>query len=206
VVGVTPDRVSTQGIEGLTLEDIAHARRTGHVVKLLAEIDTRQPGLGLRVGPALVPVGHPLARVHGAENAVHVSAELAGELLLQGQGAGPRPTASAIFGDLARCLPVQRREHGTPRRSAATTHSTAHNPIPRRHALRFGRSAGPEVVLSTLRQHGLAADDVELSRGAARVLVARASHERVAALAAALGPDALIMPVCDDQRAVVASC
>jgi len=52
------------------------------------------------VHPALVPLDHPLARVEGAENAVFVEGDLVGQVLLVGQGAGGRPTASAVVGDL----------------------------------------------------------------------------------------------------------
>jgi homoserine dehydrogenase len=48
----------------------------------------------------MVPLDHPLARVEGAENAVFVEGDLVGQVLLVGQGAGGRPTASAVVGDL----------------------------------------------------------------------------------------------------------
>ena len=50
--------------------------------------------------PALVPLGHPLAAVHGANNAVFVEAEAAGSLMFYGAGAGGIQTASAVLGDL----------------------------------------------------------------------------------------------------------
>jgi homoserine dehydrogenase len=54
----------------------------------------------VRVHPTLLPRTHPLAAVHGAFNAVFVEAENAGELMFYGQGAGGRPTASAVLGDV----------------------------------------------------------------------------------------------------------
>jgi homoserine dehydrogenase len=48
----------------------------------------------------MIPLEHPLARVEGAENAVFVEGDLVGQVLLVGQGAGGRPTASAVVGDL----------------------------------------------------------------------------------------------------------
>jgi homoserine dehydrogenase len=48
----------------------------------------------------MVPLDHPLARVAGAENAVFVEGDLVGQVQLIGQGAGGRPTASAVVGDL----------------------------------------------------------------------------------------------------------
>jgi homoserine dehydrogenase len=52
------------------------------------------------VHPTMVPKAHPLAGVRDAFNAVFIEGEAAGELMLYGLGAGGRPTASAVLGDL----------------------------------------------------------------------------------------------------------
>jgi homoserine dehydrogenase len=54
----------------------------------------------VRVYPAMVPRDHPLAAVHGANNAVFVEAESAGDLMFYGAGAGGVETSSAVLGDL----------------------------------------------------------------------------------------------------------
>ena len=94
--------VYREGITGITPEDIAMARRLGYVIKLLAviEADEGSGGLAVRVHPAMVPVEHPLAAVRDSFNAVFVEGEAAGELMFYGRGAGGRPTASAVLGDL----------------------------------------------------------------------------------------------------------
>ena len=56
--------------------------------------------MSARVHPALVPRSHPLAAVHGANNAVFLEAEAAGSLMFYGAGAGGVQTASAVLGDL----------------------------------------------------------------------------------------------------------
>ncbi|MGQ0483666.1 MAG: homoserine dehydrogenase [Pseudonocardia sp.] len=99
--------VYCEGITEVTSADIAAAEGLGCVVKLLA-ICERVAGpdtdageaVSARVYPAMIPVGHPLASVDGAYNAVFVEAESAGQLMFYGQGAGGAPTASAILGDL----------------------------------------------------------------------------------------------------------
>jgi homoserine dehydrogenase len=48
----------------------------------------------------MVPVDHPLAAVRESYNAVFVEGAAAGELMFYGRGAGGRPTASAVLGDL----------------------------------------------------------------------------------------------------------
>src|SRR5690606_19857500 len=57
-------------------------------------------GVVARVHPALVPRTHPLAAVHGGNNAVFVEAEFAGPLMFYGAGAGGVQTASAVLGDI----------------------------------------------------------------------------------------------------------
>lgn len=48
----------------------------------------------------MVPSSHPLASVRGSFNAVFIEGDAVGELMLYGRGAGGRPTASAVLGDV----------------------------------------------------------------------------------------------------------
>ncbi len=99
-IKVRPDEIYREGIEGVEPVDFRYARELGYAIKLIAHTQ-RHPGrIEARVHPALVPLDHPLARVEGAQNAVFVEGDLVGQVLLVGQGAGGRPTASAVVGDL----------------------------------------------------------------------------------------------------------
>jgi homoserine dehydrogenase len=98
---ISADDVYREGIRSITSADVEAARATGHVIKLLAIVERKgSKGVIARVHPALIPLGHPLASVHGAFNAIYVTAEAAGELMFYGRGAGGRPTASAVVGDV----------------------------------------------------------------------------------------------------------
>ncbi|NNU25968.1 homoserine dehydrogenase [Isoptericola sediminis] len=97
---VSIHQVAREGIRHITRDDVEWARRTGYVLKLLAIAERTDEGVAARVHPALVPTDHPLAAVRGAFNAVFVEAEGAGPLMFYGQGAGGRPTASAVLGDV----------------------------------------------------------------------------------------------------------
>ncbi len=103
-VGV--ERVYREGISQLSPVDIAYARRLGFEVKLLAVAerthsdDAGVVDIAVRVHPAMVPRSHPLALVRGAFNAVFIEGGAVGELMLYGRGAGGRPTAGAVLGDL----------------------------------------------------------------------------------------------------------
>jgi homoserine dehydrogenase len=100
------DAVYREGITGVTIEQVESARKAGYVVKLLAicervsNTETGVDGVSARVYPALIPATHPLAAVHGANNAVFIEAEAAGDLMFYGAGAGGMQTASAVLGDL----------------------------------------------------------------------------------------------------------
>jgi len=99
------ESVHREGITSVTLDQVKSARAAGYVVKLLAvcerlPIGNGEFGVSTRVHPALIPLGHPLAAVHEAKNAVFVEAESAGSLMFYGAGAGGPETASAVLGDL----------------------------------------------------------------------------------------------------------
>jgi homoserine dehydrogenase len=99
-IKVRPSEIFREGIEAVEPVDFRYARELGYAIKLIAHTQ-RHPGrIEARVHPAMVPLDHPLARVEGAENAVFVEGDLVGQVLLVGQGAGGRPTASAVVGDL----------------------------------------------------------------------------------------------------------
>ena len=98
---VVADDVYREGIARVSVEDIEFARRLGYVVKLVAigelEPDER---IAVRVHPAMIPNGHPLAAVRDAYNAVFLEGPNVGELMLYGRGAGGEATATAVIGDL----------------------------------------------------------------------------------------------------------
>jgi len=100
-VRVVADDVALEGIAGITPGDVAFAARNGYVIKLLASGERFDDGrVAVAVHPALVPTTHPLASVRDSFNAVFIEGEAVGELMFYGRGAGGRPTASAVLGDL----------------------------------------------------------------------------------------------------------
>lgn len=107
-----PEAVTRRGLAGVTAEDVAMAGELGLVVKLLA-VAERVDGLGawaVWVAPCALSAASPLASVHGAANAVVVSAQPGGDTLLAGQGAGGPPTAQAVAGDILEAM--RRRRAG----------------------------------------------------------------------------------------------
>ncbi len=99
-VDVRSSDVQHEGISSITAADIDTAKRLGYVIKALAMIERADGEVAVRVHPAMVPTGHPLANVNDSFNAVFVEGATVGDLMFYGRGAGGGPTASAVLGDL----------------------------------------------------------------------------------------------------------
>lgn len=93
-------RLAVEGIRGLNPLDIKFAREFGYRIKLIGLAREVEGKIEAGVFPALMHHSLLLARVNGAYNAVRVEGNAVGSLFLHGLGAGSRPTASAVLGDL----------------------------------------------------------------------------------------------------------
>jgi len=89
-----------EGISGLDSRDIKYAEELGYRIKLLGITRKTDKGIELRVHPTLLPESRLLANVNGVMNAVRVNADMVGETLYYGAGAGALPTASAVVADI----------------------------------------------------------------------------------------------------------
>ena len=94
------DDVVCEGIEHLTAADMAYAHDFGLSLKLLGTAERVGDALSVRVHPAFLYAGHPLASVSGPFNAVTIESESITEITLSGPGAGGPQTASAVLGDV----------------------------------------------------------------------------------------------------------
>jgi len=97
---VTLRDVAFSGIENVTLADVRYAKDLGFVVKLVGAARLIDGRVSVRVFPALLPQEHPLAAIHGSNNAVFLQGEAIGEVMLMGPGAGGVPTATALVSDI----------------------------------------------------------------------------------------------------------
>jgi homoserine dehydrogenase len=92
--------VAFEGIENIGLDDVRYAKELGFAVKLIGAARLIEGRVSVRVFPALVPVGHPLAAINGSNNAVFLQGDEIGEIMLMGPGAGGVPTATAVVSDI----------------------------------------------------------------------------------------------------------
>jgi homoserine dehydrogenase len=91
--------IHTEGITGVTAQDIGYARELGYRIKLLAIAKVTAGALETRVHPTMIAANSPLAAVSGVFNAVFITGDAVGDLMFYGRGAGQLPTASAVWSD-----------------------------------------------------------------------------------------------------------
>ena len=112
---VTLEQVVYEGIENVQPDDLAYAKELGLSLKLLGVAERLGDGISVRVFPAFLYPGHPLAPVEGAFNAVMVEAPAITEITMSGPGAGGKETASAVLGDVTSIIagdaPVHEARH-----------------------------------------------------------------------------------------------
>ncbi|MEB3264338.1 MAG: homoserine dehydrogenase, partial [Synechococcus sp.] len=127
---VPREAIPTEGIDRLDSRDVAYAAQLGFVVKLVAvaermgapaadgaggEGDGGDPlPLDVRVHPTLLPRQHPLAGVHGVNNAILVEGDPVGRVMFYGPGAGAGPTASAVVADILNIAGIRQVGGGDP--------------------------------------------------------------------------------------------
>ena len=92
--------VRYEGIEHLHSDDLLYARELGLGLKLIGTAERLDDRISVRVHPAFLYAGHPLASVSGPFNAVTVESPAITEITMSGPGAGGVQTASAVLGDL----------------------------------------------------------------------------------------------------------
>lgn len=108
---IYPDEIHTEGIRGITLEDAAYAESAGYKIKLLGKAEGLENGkIEAVVCPFLVHSSSLLSDVDGVYNAISITGDSVGDVLLYGQGAGKEATASAVVGDVMECARLKKHE------------------------------------------------------------------------------------------------
>lgn len=183
---ITPDAVDRVGTRDVAGADVSALAELGYRVRLLAHAE-RAPGgaLHLRVRPTAVGRGQLLHDVDDADNAVIISSDLAGTVMLRGLGAGGASTASAVVSDLVTAV----RERGAPKARTASARAQvllSDEDVEVAGYVRVRLSAGETdaraLVLQALEDRGLAVDAaVDVSGSELIVLTGmapRAVHDR----------------------------
>lgn len=102
---VYPENVHTEGISGITLEDVAYAEAWGGVIKLIGQVSMLDSGrIAIMVAPMFVSRESQLATVDDVFNGILVRGDATGDVVFYGRGAGKLPTASAVVADVIDCV------------------------------------------------------------------------------------------------------
>ena len=97
---VDPKTILCEGITRITAADTELAASLGYAIKLIGYTARQDGRILCMVSPRLVPVSNPIAGVNDVFNGILVAADMVGEVMFYGPGAGKLPTASAVVGDL----------------------------------------------------------------------------------------------------------
>ena len=92
--------IYVEGIKNIDTTDFNYAKELGYTIKLLAIVENYNNGILARVHPTMINITTPLAKISGALNAIEIKADMLGEIIIQGPGAGASPTTAAILNDL----------------------------------------------------------------------------------------------------------
>ena len=97
---VSPDAIRTEGITKIALDDVELAQALGYSIKLIGHAEEKDGKLLAFVSPMAVTESNPLARIDGVFNGILVNANMVGDVMFYGPGAGKLPTASAVVADI----------------------------------------------------------------------------------------------------------
>ena len=101
---ISKNSLLMEGIEYIEPKDFEIANQLNLKIKLLGITEIINNKLFERVHPCLVKKKSYIGNVNGVMNAVILEAQPVGESILQGEGAGPGPTSSALMSDLLSIL------------------------------------------------------------------------------------------------------
>ncbi|MDE6725995.1 MAG: homoserine dehydrogenase, partial [Ruminiclostridium sp.] len=97
---VYPKNVHTEGIAGITPEDVIYCNDFGGSVKLIGWASRRNGKAAVMVCPAFISDKSQLSGVNDVFNAILVRGDAVGDVMFYGRGAGKLPTASAVVSDI----------------------------------------------------------------------------------------------------------
>ncbi|MDC1125115.1 homoserine dehydrogenase [Pelagibacteraceae bacterium] len=96
--------IYVEGIKDIDKNDIVNANKLGYKIKLLGYAELLNNKINQRVHPTLIKKGSHIGDIDGVLNAVIVSGNPVGQSAIQGEGAGPSATTSALVSDISSIL------------------------------------------------------------------------------------------------------
>ena len=101
---ISKNKILVEGIQAINLIDIMYTKSLGYKIKLLSISEIHKNKLIERVHPCLIADKSYLGNINGVLNAIVVDGLPIGASIMQGEGAGPGPTCSALISDMCSIL------------------------------------------------------------------------------------------------------
>jgi homoserine dehydrogenase len=98
------NNIYVEGISNIDKTDINNANKLGYKIKLLGFAELVNGKIFQRVHPTLIKKDSYVAGIDGVLNAVIVEGKPIGKSIIQGEGAGPSATTSALVSDISSVL------------------------------------------------------------------------------------------------------
>ncbi len=96
--------IHVEGIKFIDRDDINYAKRLGYKIKLLGYAELIGKNIFQRVHPTLIRNSAYVGSIDGVLNAVIIDGNPVGQSIIQGEGAGPAATTSALISDISSIL------------------------------------------------------------------------------------------------------
>ena len=96
--------IYVEGIKEIDKIDIDNANKLGYKIKLLGYAELLKNRIYQRVHPTLIKKSSYIAGIDGVLNAIIVDGKPVGQSIIQGEGAGPSATTSALISDISSIL------------------------------------------------------------------------------------------------------
>ncbi len=96
--------IHVEGIKDIDKIDIINANTLGYKIKLLGFAELINKKIYQRVHPTMIKKTSYVASIDGVLNAVIINGEPVGQSIIQGEGAGPSATTSALVSDISSIL------------------------------------------------------------------------------------------------------
>ena len=97
---ISPEKIHVEGITEISTEDVEIANKFGYSIKLIGHAEKIDGKILAMVSPRLIPHSNPLSGINDVFNGILLGADMVGQVMFYGPGAGKLPTASAVCADI----------------------------------------------------------------------------------------------------------
>jgi len=101
---INRSKINVEGIRTVDQIDIKNAKLLGYTIKHLAIAELKNNKLIQRVHPCMIANDSYISNINGVLNAIIIEGKPIGKFTIQGDGAGPGPTTSALVSDICSIL------------------------------------------------------------------------------------------------------